>query len=125
MLFRSGVEAAGIPHSAALGFYLKKPSVFVRKQVKEHGTKKMVEGGDVAGRKVLLIEDLVSLGKRLDLTKDTYSETMKKLHSGKGNLVSKAEKVKQLGSKTSKSMPQNLIDRTEDIGELFDTRHDS
>ena len=58
----AGVEAAGIPHSAGLGFFMKTPSVFVRKQAKEHGTKKMVEGGDVVGKKVLLIEDLVSTG---------------------------------------------------------------
>lgn len=58
----AGVEAAGIPHSAALGFLLNKPSVFIRKQAKDHGTKKMVEGGAVADKKVLLIEDLVSTG---------------------------------------------------------------
>ncbi len=58
----SGVETAGIPHSAALGFVLKRPSVFVRKAVKDHGTKKMVEGGDVVGKKVLLIEDHVTTG---------------------------------------------------------------
>ncbi|MEK7140421.1 MAG: orotate phosphoribosyltransferase [Patescibacteria group bacterium] len=58
----AGVEAAGIPHSAALGFHTKVPSVFVRKQVKDHGTKKMVEGGNVLNKRVLLIEDLVSTG---------------------------------------------------------------
>lgn len=58
----AGVEAAGIPHSAALGFELKRPSIFVRKQLKDHGTKKLVEGGDVTGRRVLLIEDHVSTG---------------------------------------------------------------
>jgi orotate phosphoribosyltransferase len=58
----AGIEAAGIPHSAALGFALARPSVFVRKQAKEHGTKKLVEGGDVDGRRVLLVEDLVSTG---------------------------------------------------------------
>ncbi len=83
------------------------------------------QSGEMYDKFVGLVEDLVSLGKRLDLTKDAYAETMKKLHSGKGNLVSKAEKVKQLGSKTSKSMPQNLIERTEDIGELFDSKHES
>jgi orotate phosphoribosyltransferase len=57
-----GVEAAGIPHSAALGFAMKKPSVFIRKEAKEHGTKKRVEGGDVAGRRVVLVEDLVTTG---------------------------------------------------------------
>lgn len=59
----AGVESAGIPHSAALGFFLKIPSVFVRKQSKDHGTKKMVEGGEVSGKRVLLIEDVVSAGR--------------------------------------------------------------
>ncbi len=58
----AGIESAGIPHSAALGFALEKPSVFARKQVKDHGTKKAIEGGDVANKRVLLIEDLVTTG---------------------------------------------------------------
>jgi orotate phosphoribosyltransferase len=57
-----GIEAAGIPHSAALGFATHKPSVFIRKQAKDHGTRKRVEGGDVTGRTVLLVEDLVTTG---------------------------------------------------------------
>ena len=58
----AGVEAACIPHSAALGFAMKRPSVFVRKEAKQHGTKKRVEGGDVLGRRVVLVEDLVTTG---------------------------------------------------------------
>lgn len=58
----AGVESAGIPHSAALSYELGCPSVFVRKQAKDHGTKKMVEGGDVRGKTVLLIEDHISTG---------------------------------------------------------------
>lgn len=58
----AGIETAGIPHSAALAFATDTPSVFVRKQSKDHGTKKMVEGGEVAGKKVLLIEDHISTG---------------------------------------------------------------
>lgn len=58
----AGVESAGIPHSAALSYELGCPSVFVRKQAKDHGTKKMVEGGDVRGKIVLLIEDHISTG---------------------------------------------------------------
>jgi orotate phosphoribosyltransferase len=57
-----GIESAGIPHSAALGFVMATPSVFIRKAAKEHGTKRRVEGGDVAGHRVLLIEDLVTTG---------------------------------------------------------------
>lgn len=58
----AGIESAGIPHSAALGLKLSKPSVFIRKKVKDHGTKSMIEGGSVAGKKVLLIEDHVTTG---------------------------------------------------------------
>ena len=58
----AGIEAAGIPHSAALAYLTKTPSVFVRKQAKEHGTRSRIEGGDVTGKRVLLIEDLVTTG---------------------------------------------------------------
>ncbi len=57
-----GIETAGIPHSAALGFLLQKPSIFVRKKVKDHGTKSRVEGGDVRDKVVVLLEDLVTTG---------------------------------------------------------------
>ena len=57
-----GIEAAGIPHSAALGYAMARPSVFIRKQPKEHGRRARIEGGDVSGRRVLLVEDLVSTG---------------------------------------------------------------
>lgn len=58
----AGVAVAGIPHSSALGFALGKPSIFVRKEAKDHGTKSLVEGGDIKGKRVLLVEDLVSMG---------------------------------------------------------------
>jgi orotate phosphoribosyltransferase len=52
-----GIEAAGIPHSAALGFVMSKPSIFIRKEAKAHGAKKRVEGGEVAGKNVVLIDN--------------------------------------------------------------------
>lgn len=58
----AGIETAGIPHSAALAYSLQQPSVFVRKKPKDHGTKSKIEGGEVQGKKVLLIEDHVTTG---------------------------------------------------------------
>ena len=58
----AGIAAAGIPHSAALAYRLAVPSVFVRKEAKDHGLRGQIEGGDVAGRRVLLVEDLVTTG---------------------------------------------------------------
>lgn len=58
----AGIEAAGIPHSAALAYTLKQPSVFVRKAAKEHGMRSLIESGDVSGKRVILIEDMVTTG---------------------------------------------------------------
>jgi orotate phosphoribosyltransferase len=58
----AGVAMGGVPHASALSFVLQRPSVFIRPQAKEHGTGKNVEGGDVKGKRVLLVEDLISTG---------------------------------------------------------------
>lgn len=58
----ASVEAAGIPHGSVLGYVTGKPSVFVRKKPKKHGTRSQIEGGEVAARRVLLVEDLVTTG---------------------------------------------------------------
>jgi orotate phosphoribosyltransferase len=58
----AGIAVGGIPYSAVLGFQIKRPSVFVRKESKGYGKNKRVEGGDVNGEKILLVEDLVSTG---------------------------------------------------------------
>ncbi len=58
----AGVAVGGVPHSAALAYLLHKPSVFVRKESKGHGKGQRIEGGSVAGRRLLLLEDLVTTG---------------------------------------------------------------
>lgn len=58
----AGIATGGIPHSAALGLLTQKPSIYIRKETKDHGTKKLTEGGDVKNKKVLLVEDLVTTG---------------------------------------------------------------
>lgn len=58
----AGVAVGGIPHSSALAYAMGRPSVFVRKEAKEHGKQKRVEGGDVDGKRMLLVEDLVTTG---------------------------------------------------------------
>lgn len=58
----AGVAVGGVPHSSALAYLTKTPSVFIRKESKEHGKGQRIEGGTVAGKRVLLIEDLVTTG---------------------------------------------------------------
>jgi orotate phosphoribosyltransferase len=58
----AGVESSGIPHSSAVGFAAGLPTVFVRKATREHGLGRRIEGGEVAGHRVLLVEDMVTTG---------------------------------------------------------------
>ncbi|HEX2622489.1 MAG TPA: orotate phosphoribosyltransferase [Phototrophicaceae bacterium] len=58
----AGIETGGIPHSSALAYTMRRPSVWVRKQAKDHGLQRRVEGGDVTGKRVLLLEDQVTTG---------------------------------------------------------------
>jgi orotate phosphoribosyltransferase len=58
----AGIETAGIPHSSVLAYKMKLPTVFVRKQAKEHGLQQRIEGGEVYGRSVVLIEDQITTG---------------------------------------------------------------
>lgn len=58
----AGVAVGGVPHSAALAYATGKPSVFIRKESKSHGTAQRIEGGTVDKRRVLLVEDLVTTG---------------------------------------------------------------
>lgn len=60
-----------------------------------------------------LLKDLQNVGDKLLATQTSYDSAIKKLHTGKGNLVSSVEKIKKLGAKTTKSLPSsfnNLVD---------------
>ncbi len=58
----AGGESAGIPFADRLATLMGKPMVYVRKEVREHGTNSAVEGGTVSGANVILVEDLVTDG---------------------------------------------------------------
>lgn len=58
----AGCATAGIPHAAWLSDRLNLPMIYVRSKPKDHGTGKLIEGGSVVGKKVLVIEDLISTG---------------------------------------------------------------
>ena len=57
-------------------------------------------------------EDLIKVGNNLNTTKNTYEDAMKKLTSGKDNLVRKTERLRELGAKTSKKINPKLVDRS-------------
>ena len=75
------------------------------------------QSGDLYDKFVGLTNDLIDLGKKFNQTQKVYQDTMKKLSEGKGNLVSRVEKIKKLGAKTQKSISNKLLDRAIDDDE--------
>ena len=59
------------------------------------------------------VTDLIKIGKKIDESKTEYSAAMNKLIEGKGNLVISVEKLKKMGAKAKKSLPENIITRAE------------
>ncbi len=68
------------------------------------------EGGMLYEKAVGLVNDLKDLGIKLQYAQDAYEEVMLKLSTGKGNLLSRIEKMKALGAKTNKSLSPNLFE---------------
>jgi orotate phosphoribosyltransferase len=58
----AGLEMGGIPIATMLSQLTGLPVLFVRKKAKEYGTCKIAEGGQVRGRKLFIVEDVVTSG---------------------------------------------------------------
>lgn len=58
----AGTATAGIPHAAWVSDRLELPMVYVRSKPKEHGQGNMIEGKVEPGKKVVVVEDLISKG---------------------------------------------------------------
>ena len=61
--YLAGVATAGIPWGAMAADQLKLPFIYVRPKPKEHGLGNQIEGYVEAGKKVIVVEDLISTGK--------------------------------------------------------------
>ena len=59
------------------------------------------------------VGDLVKIGKKMDEAKVEYQGAMNKLVDGKGNLINSVEKLKKMGAKAKKSLPENILSRSE------------
>lgn len=57
-----GLELGGVPIATAVSARTMLPALFVRKKAKEYGTCKLAEGPSVEGRRVTLIEDVITTG---------------------------------------------------------------
>ena len=60
------------------------------------------------------VENLEKVGKNLDLAKNVYNDAYKQLYTGNDNLIIQTQKLKSLGIKNKKELPQSLISSIND-----------
>ena len=65
------------------------------------------------------VTDLIKVGKKMEEAKTEYGAAMNKLTEGKGNLVTSAEKLKKMGAKAKKALPEAILKRAENNEELL------
>ena len=73
----AGMELGAVPLVVALSLETDIPYVIVRKEKREHGTSKQIEGGEVKGKKVLIVEDVTTSG-------NSVIKTIKIIRENKG-----------------------------------------
>ncbi|NRD24020.1 DNA recombination protein RmuC [Winogradskyella litoriviva] len=61
-----------------------------------------------------LVKDLTGVGKKIDAAKSDYSSAMNKLVDGRGNLITSVEKLKKMGAKAKKTLPEAILKRAEE-----------
>ncbi|WP_047547691.1 DNA recombination protein RmuC [Psychroserpens sp. Hel_I_66] len=61
-----------------------------------------------------LVKDLTGVGKKIDDAKKDYSSAMNKLVEGRGNLITSVEKLKKMGAKAKKALPEKILKRAHD-----------
>ncbi len=78
-------------------------------QQNKNATEIARQAGNLYDKFVNFVDDLDELGKRIDSSKKSFESAQNKLTSGRGNLVGKVEKLKQLGAKTSKQLKSETL----------------
>ncbi len=87
-------------------------------QQNQNAKKIAEEAGKLYDKFVAFSDDIEDLGKKIDATNVSYSKAKNKLASGRGNLISKAERLRDLGAKTAKKhKPHVLQEALGDTGE--------
>ena len=64
----AGLELGGVPIATALGLATGLPVAFVRKAAKSYGTRRLAEGAEIEGRRVLVVEDVITSGGQVAIS---------------------------------------------------------
>ncbi|MCT4325194.1 DNA recombination protein RmuC [Elizabethkingia anophelis] len=89
-----------------------------KREYQNRNTMEIAErGAKLYDKFVGFVENLEKVGKGLDQAKNAYTDAYKQLSTGNDNLVIQTQKLRALGIKSKKELPQSLIENSESIEE--------
>lgn len=77
----------------------------------QHAFQIAEESGKLYDKFKLFMDDMAKVGSQLNSTRTTYDEAMKKLSTGRGNLVTQAEKLREMGAKNTRRIDEKITQR--------------
>ena len=81
-----------------------------KREYQNKNAQKIAETGSSLYEKFVgFVKNLQEVGKHIDQAKDAYSDSYKQLTTGSGNLVLQANRLKNLGIKTKKTLPEEIV----------------
>jgi DNA recombination protein RmuC len=72
------------------------------------------KGGELYDKLTAFVDDLIEVGTRMKKANESYESAMKKLSEGRGNIITRAENLKQMGAKATKSIDSRIVNRASD-----------
>lgn len=73
------------------------------------------KAGKLYDKFVGFVKDLEDIGQKIEQSQKSYNNAMKKLSTGKGNLISTSESLKEMGVKATKLLPKALIEYSDAV----------
>ncbi|SDG79341.1 DNA recombination protein RmuC [Flavobacterium omnivorum] len=84
-------------------------SMWTNQKQQENALEIALQAGALYDKFEGFVGDLIKIGKKIDESKTEYSSAMNKLVEGKGNLIVSVEKLKKMGAKAKKALPENIV----------------
>ncbi|HJN63337.1 MAG TPA: DNA recombination protein RmuC [Flavobacteriales bacterium] len=89
-------------------------SVWKQEDQKKNALEIAKAGGLLYDKFEGFVQDLLDIGNKINSSQNSYKSAMEKLTKQSGNLVWQVERLKILGAKTKKSIPQRLLDKADE-----------
>lgn len=94
--------------------------IWLRERQTKHAMEIAKQGQNLYDKFVGFLETMDDVGKHIGRTQDAYNKATNQLKLGRGNLISQAQKLKNLGLGTNKVLPASMVNFEDDFEDVLD-----